>query len=413
VPVLDVKTSDSVYLIRDGCQNEEYFLVENRNQTGFDTSLPGKGIMIWHIDPKNPNNDSRFNSHPLVKIEDADGDEVANEAASAWYAGNSGMIPGGLRDQTTNIYTSAMAYQTGSYVTRTDSSASYTYVQLSNFSTNSTMMTMNVSTLIPTISSQSVNTAAYTVTWTPSTAATAYEIQEGEASSATSFSEGFEDNDDLHDQWAVAGCRRVSAGASSGACSMYFSRYDGTTWWNSVQSLRSRYAVTLTGSTTIQFYYLCHLSSGNGQFQLQGSRDNGTTWTALWTHTGGYVNTWTVATINTAQLGSAGFSTGDNLVFSFVMNTEYTDGWNGFPEWGWAIDDFLVSNTTIPAYTNWTTLSNAVATASYGVAGKTNGTYAYRVRGYSNSAWQRYSPAATVTVSGLPQDIKATVILFF
>ena len=38
------------YLIRnDGFENE-YYIVENRQQTSWDTSLPGNGIIIFHID---------------------------------------------------------------------------------------------------------------------------------------------------------------------------------------------------------------------------------------------------------------------------------------------------------------------------------------------------------------------------
>ena len=392
----DVKANDTLYMIRDGCSNEEYFLVENRNQTGFDASTPGRGVMIWHIDPKNANNNSGKWSHPLVKMEDADGDQVANETASAWHSGNSGMIAGGLRDQTTNSYTSAMGYQTGSYVVRSDNAALYTYIRLSNFSATNVTMTADVSTLIPTVSSQSTNTANYTVSWSGSSAASKYEIQEGQFTNATTFSDGFENEDDLHDGWTLAGCKRSSAGSRTGIYSMYFSTYDGANWWANVQSLRSRNAFTLTGSTTVQFYYRCDLSSGSGIFVFKASNDNGVTWHNLWSHSGAQVSSWTVANITAAQFTSAGFSAGDNIVLSFVMNTEYISGWGTFPVYGWAIDDFLVSNTSIPAYTNWMTLSNAVATASYSVTGKTNGTYAYRVRGYSNSIWQRYSPAAAV-----------------
>jgi len=40
----------TAYLIRnDGCENE-YYIVENRQPIGWDTSLPGKGIIIFHID---------------------------------------------------------------------------------------------------------------------------------------------------------------------------------------------------------------------------------------------------------------------------------------------------------------------------------------------------------------------------
>jgi hypothetical protein len=36
----------------------EYFLVENRFQTGFDAALPGSGLAIWHIDEHREGNSS-------------------------------------------------------------------------------------------------------------------------------------------------------------------------------------------------------------------------------------------------------------------------------------------------------------------------------------------------------------------
>ena len=36
----------------------EYFLVENRQQTGFDVGLPGPGLLIWHVDEGRTNNNS-------------------------------------------------------------------------------------------------------------------------------------------------------------------------------------------------------------------------------------------------------------------------------------------------------------------------------------------------------------------
>lgn len=49
--IADVKTSHTVYrLWKDGTPGGEYFLVENRQQSGFDASLPGGGLLIWHID---------------------------------------------------------------------------------------------------------------------------------------------------------------------------------------------------------------------------------------------------------------------------------------------------------------------------------------------------------------------------
>jgi immune inhibitor A len=50
----------------------EYFLVENRYQTGFDRGLPGNGLLILHIDDSRQDNDHE--DHPLVGIMQADGD---------------------------------------------------------------------------------------------------------------------------------------------------------------------------------------------------------------------------------------------------------------------------------------------------------------------------------------------------
>jgi len=47
----DVKDSHKVLrLWKDGGSGSEYFLIENRQQTRFDKSLPGSGLLIWHID---------------------------------------------------------------------------------------------------------------------------------------------------------------------------------------------------------------------------------------------------------------------------------------------------------------------------------------------------------------------------
>jgi M6 family metalloprotease-like protein len=395
----DVKASDTVYMLRNGSFNQEYFLVENRNQTGFDASTPGKGIMIWHIDAKSNSNGSTYDVHPIVKMEDADGNTTANQTTSAWYSGNASMLAGGFRDQTGNSNTNAMRYQSGSYVTRTNNSADYSYIRLSNFSATGVTMTCDVSTLIPTVGSQSVATANYTVSWAASSDASKYEIQEGQETTATSFTEGFEDEDVLNDNWILAGCKRSSANSRTGTYSLLLSIYDGSKLWNSVQSLRSRQSFKLTASTTAQFYYMCQLTAGNGKLLFQSSNDNGVTWQTLWSHSGGQVSSWTAANVSTANFTSAGFSVGDDLLCMFVMDTEYGHGWNSYPNYGWAIDDFAVSNTSVTDYTGWATLNNNVATASYGITGKANGTYAYRVRGYTNSTWQRWSPAATVVVN--------------
>ncbi len=53
---------------RNGVINDTFFILENRQNIGFDSPLPGEGLLIWHIDP-------RYGStyHNVLDIEEADG----------------------------------------------------------------------------------------------------------------------------------------------------------------------------------------------------------------------------------------------------------------------------------------------------------------------------------------------------
>jgi immune inhibitor A len=72
--------SDGIYrLWNNGTASDEYFLVENRQQTGYDTYLPGNGLLIYHIDENvSTDNDNEwypghtFSGHYLVALEQAD-----------------------------------------------------------------------------------------------------------------------------------------------------------------------------------------------------------------------------------------------------------------------------------------------------------------------------------------------------
>jgi immune inhibitor A len=72
VTITDVKTGRTAYrLWKDGLGGNEYFLVENRQQAGFDASLPGQGLLIWHIDEAISDNTNE--SHYKVALMQADG----------------------------------------------------------------------------------------------------------------------------------------------------------------------------------------------------------------------------------------------------------------------------------------------------------------------------------------------------
>src|SRR6266487_2097780 len=72
VTIQDVKNCHCVYrLWTNGASGNEYFLVENRQRTGYDRMLPGDGLLIWHIDESIPGNSDE--NHPKVALLQADG----------------------------------------------------------------------------------------------------------------------------------------------------------------------------------------------------------------------------------------------------------------------------------------------------------------------------------------------------
>ncbi len=68
----------------------EYFLVENRNQTGYDVSTPSCGLVVYRIDETvTPSNAANQNyADPLVKVIQADGLEGLNTAGNRGDAGD-------------------------------------------------------------------------------------------------------------------------------------------------------------------------------------------------------------------------------------------------------------------------------------------------------------------------------------
>ncbi|MBN1504124.1 MAG: M6 family metalloprotease domain-containing protein [Candidatus Eisenbacteria bacterium] len=58
-------------LRENGTAGTEYFLVERREKIGFDESLPGGGLLIYHVDESQSNNDDAY--HYKVGLEQADG----------------------------------------------------------------------------------------------------------------------------------------------------------------------------------------------------------------------------------------------------------------------------------------------------------------------------------------------------
>ncbi len=99
VTIQDVKDGHTVYrLWKDGAPGNEYFLVENRQQTRFDASLPGNGLLIWHIDEAQAGNTDE--NHYKVALMQADGKRDMELHHSRGDAGDS--YPGSSGNTTFN-----------------------------------------------------------------------------------------------------------------------------------------------------------------------------------------------------------------------------------------------------------------------------------------------------------------------
>lgn len=70
--IADVKAGNTVHRLWTGGQaSDEYFLIENRQKTGFDDHLPAGGLLVWHIDDTVATNTNE--NHYKVALEQADG----------------------------------------------------------------------------------------------------------------------------------------------------------------------------------------------------------------------------------------------------------------------------------------------------------------------------------------------------
>jgi len=425
VAVPRVEDNPVVLMLRDGMSNGEYFLIENRAKTGFDNDAAiYPGMLVYHVDSKSSDNDLGTWAHPLVKIEEADGDDsiggqtAYSEAGDVWTS-TSGLA-GGFRDQTGNQSANAMMYQAAFY-NRSDNSAYYSYLRVTNFSAASSSMSCDIQSLRTTVGSQTVYSSGYTVSWAPCSQTAYYELQEGARATLTSFSDGAESEDALYENWHLSGTvRRSSAGMRSGSYSYLLQVFDGIDWYSPVQSLTLRKPFKVSSGTVVSFYLKSHLHDDGGYLMCEVSKDNGSTWITLNTYNG-YINTWTLSSFNYAALNASGINVGDTCIIRFVMNAEQAYGWSSFPDYGFALDDISVTGTEIDGYGGWTTLASTVSTSSFAVPSRTNGVYAYRVRAYANSTWQAYGvegevsvilPYVTLSLAGSPMaEAGATAVL--
>ncbi|WP_406437211.1 M6 family metalloprotease domain-containing protein [Streptomyces sp. NBC_00631] len=83
----DIKHGFEAYrLWTDGRPGREYFLLENRQQSGYDASLPAPGLNIWHVDMSQPDNTNE--NHYMVGLVQADDRQDLESAKNRGDAGD-------------------------------------------------------------------------------------------------------------------------------------------------------------------------------------------------------------------------------------------------------------------------------------------------------------------------------------
>lgn len=132
VPLHDVKVGFKVHrLWTDGDANsQEYFLIENRQTTASDEYLPGKGLLIWHIDTRVGSNTDE--NHPMIKLMQADG---LDELKKGGFSDDADVYPG----RTDNRKFDSMTNPNSKSYAGAD-----TYVSVTNIPPSSTTMTFDI-----------------------------------------------------------------------------------------------------------------------------------------------------------------------------------------------------------------------------------------------------------------------------
>ncbi len=140
-----VETSGEIYrLWTAGSASSEYFLIENRRKTGYDSYLRGEGLLIWHIDDAKATLNNLDNSqewwpglpaaqHLRVALEQADGLWEIEKGLD--YGDGNDVFPGGLGRR---VFDAISTPSSDSYL------SGGSFVKLDNISNSGAVMTADL-----------------------------------------------------------------------------------------------------------------------------------------------------------------------------------------------------------------------------------------------------------------------------
>jgi len=133
ITLADVKSCFQTHRLWKNGDNtsKEYFLIENRQLTGLDESMPGSGLLVWHIDDAVDGNTNEW--HPKVGLLQADGYQQLESKSS--YGDWGDPFPGIGNNTTLN---STSGPNSKAY------SGDDTFVSITHIPTSSESMTVDI-----------------------------------------------------------------------------------------------------------------------------------------------------------------------------------------------------------------------------------------------------------------------------
>jgi len=135
IPAVE-NTATAYRLWTSGAAGDQYFLIENRQKTGYDAYLPGAGLLIWHIDNTVPHNNYEWYpshteyGHYKVALEQADNLYQLEKRQS--YGNTGDPFPGSTSNTS---FSPTSAPNSNSYT------ASNSFVAVTNISPSASVMT--------------------------------------------------------------------------------------------------------------------------------------------------------------------------------------------------------------------------------------------------------------------------------
>ncbi|MCL4691081.1 MAG: M6 family metalloprotease domain-containing protein [Candidatus Hydrogenedentes bacterium] len=143
----------------------EYYLLENRQPVGYDTGVPGSGLLIWHVDDSRVLNN--VTNHKWVDLEEADGLADLDDGEDFYTGDNGDPYPGSADNRSFNDTTNPSAHDytntpTGIAVTNVPESYASMRVDITPSTTGGTRNHIRFDDVTPPVASLGLPNAIWT-----------------------------------------------------------------------------------------------------------------------------------------------------------------------------------------------------------------------------------------------------------